>query len=248
VARLEPVALVLAAPLVFTSSLSQAMRSQMGVIIVCRHNMLLAGRHAQFRPWCIQAWDRFWPSRSTWSKGDYRCQWPGAHCRGLAGMLFAVLSAGSLKAATPFAVITLASANSLGHALMFPNSRQEGGVSAARDRAFAVGDHIQTSDPAAYLIAAHLHLRGADVPFTRTPLGRMLNAVRDGGSASIRRLRHAECVTSLIIAVFGHLRRPGCVELPSSRPVVSGPRSRAYLLFGSSAARHSSSAPSSVPS
>ncbi len=185
-------ALLLAvAPLVFTSSLSQTMLSQMGIaIIVClSYNMLLGqGGMLSFGHAVYSGMGSFLAihTLNLVSNG----QWPiPVSLIPIAGGLGAALVAVVLgwvttkKAATPFAMITLGVGELVwSMALMFPEFfGGEGGVSGNRvtgAKTFGItyGPQIQLY----YLIAIYTIVCTALMyAFTGTPLGRMLNAVRD---------------------------------------------------------------------
>jgi branched-chain amino acid transport system permease protein len=161
---------------------------------------------------------------------------------GVAGMFFAVLLGyvTTKKAGTPFAMITLG----LGElvtalALMVPEFfGGEGGISANRTAGkpffgLTYGPQIQVY----YLLAIYTFLcTAAMYAFTRTPLGRMLNAVRDNPERvefigySTQRVRYL----SFIIAGFFAGVAGGMYALNfeiATAEVVGAGRSGAYLFF-----------------
>ena len=185
-------ALVMAvAPLLFTSSLSLTMLSQMGIaIIAClAFNMLLGqGGMLSFGHAVYSGLGAFFAihTLNLVSKGTLALPVSLIPLvAGLFGMGFAVLLGyvTTKKAGTPFAMITLGVGELVAAmALMFPGFfGGEGGVSGNRVVGTPVlgisfGPQIQLY----YLIAIYAFVcTAAMFAFTRTPLGRMLNAVRD---------------------------------------------------------------------
>ncbi|MBI5908304.1 MAG: branched-chain amino acid ABC transporter permease, partial [Burkholderiales bacterium] len=144
------------------------------------------------------------------------------------------------KAATPFAMITLGVGELVwAMALMFPDFfGGEGGISGNRvagGKPFGItfGPQIQLY----YLIAVYTFICTALMfAFTRTPLGRMLNAVRDNPERvefvgyDAQRVRY----TAFVIAAFFAGISGGLAALNFeivTSEVVSAHRSGAYLLF-----------------
>jgi branched-chain amino acid transport system permease protein len=242
-------AIVLAvAPLVFTSSLSQTMLSQMGVaIIVClSYNMLLGqGGMLSFGHAVYSGLGSFLAihTLNLLSKGVLPL--PVSLIPivgGLSGMFFALLLGWvtTKKAATTFAMITLGIGELVwAMALMFPEFfGGEGGISGNRvtgPKPFGItfGPQIQLY----YLIAVYTFACTALMfAFTRTPLGRMLNAVRDNPERvefvgyDTQMVRYISFVIAAFFAgVSGGLAALN-FEIVTSE-VVSGARSGAYLLF-----------------
>lgn len=239
---------LLVAPLVFTSSLAQTMLSQMGIaIIVClSYNMLLGqGGMLSFGHAVYSGMGSFLAihTLNLVSKGSLPIPVsliPVAG--GLAGMLFAVVFGWvtTKKAATPFAMITLGVGELVwASSLMFPEFfGGEGGISGNRvagSKPFGItfGPQIQLY----YLIAVYTFISTAAMfAFTRTPLGRMLNAVRDNPERvefvgyDTQRVRYiAFIIAAFFAGVSGGLAALN-FEIVTSE-VVSGPRSGAYLLF-----------------
>ena len=182
--------LLLIAPLMFTSSLGHALLSQIGIaIIVClSYNLLLGeGGMLSFGHAVYSGMGTFLAIHTLHLVGG-GLPLPVSLVP-LAGGLAALLVAALLgwvttrKTATPFAMITLGVGELVWAAsLMLPEFfGGEGGVSANRvvgTRPFGLsyGPQIQLY----YLIAAYtLVCAGLMAAFTRTPLGQMLNAVRD---------------------------------------------------------------------
>ncbi len=241
-------ALVLAvAPLCFTSSLSHTMLSQMGIaIIVClSYNMLLGqGGMLSFGHAVYSGMGSFLAihTLNLVSGG-----WPlpvslTPIVGGIAAMLVAVVLGWvtTKKAATPFAMITLGVGELVwAMSLMFPEFfGGEGGVSGNRisgGKPFGItfGPQIELY----YLIAIYTFVcTGLMFAFTRTPLGRMLNAVRDNPERvefvgyDTQRVRYiAFIIAAFFAGISGGLAALN-FEIVTSE-VVSGYRSGAYLLF-----------------
>ncbi len=242
-------ALVLAvAPLIFTSSLSHTMLSQMGTaIIVClSYNMLLGqGGMLSFGHAVYSGMGAFLTihTLNLVSKGQLPI--PVSLLPlvgGVSGMLFAVVFGWvtTKKSATTFAMITLGVGELVwASALMFPEFfGGEGGVSGNRVTGskpwgITFGPQIQLY----YLIAFYTFVCTALMfAFTRTPLGRMLNAVRDnpervefvGYDTQVVRYI-AFIIAAFFAGISGGLAALN-FEIVTSE-VVGGPRSGAYLLF-----------------
>jgi branched-chain amino acid transport system permease protein len=161
---------------------------------------------------------------------------------GLSALLIAALLGWvtTKKSATPFAMITLGIGELVwSMSLMFPEFfGGEGGISGdrvtgAKPFGITLGPQIQIY----YLIAIYTFIcTAAMFAFTRTPLGRMLNAVRDNAERvefvgfDPRRVRYL----SFIIAAFFAGISGGLAALNfeiATSEIVSGARSGAYLLF-----------------
>ena len=178
-------------PLLFTSSLSHTMLSQMGIaIIVClSYNLLLGqGGMLSFGHAVYSGMGSFLAIHTLNQVSSGQLPLPVSLvplAGGLAAGLFAVLFGWvtTKKAATPFAMITLGVGELVwAMSLMFPEFfGGEGGVSGDRvtgSKPFGItfGPQIQLY----YLIAVYTFVCTALLfALTRTPLGRMLNAVRD---------------------------------------------------------------------
>jgi branched-chain amino acid transport system permease protein len=241
-------ALVLfAVPLVFTSSLSQTMLSQMGIaIIVClSYNMLLGqGGMLSFGHAVYSGMGAFLAIHTLNLVTD-GFPLPVSLIPivgGFASMAVAVILGWvtTKKAATPFAMITMGIGELVwAMSLMFPEFfGGEGGVSGNRVtgiKAFGItyGPQIQLY----YLIAIYTFVcTGLMFAFTRTPLGRMLNAVRDNPERvefvgyDTQKVRYiAFIVAAFFAGISGGLAALN-FEIVTSE-VVSGYRSGAYLLF-----------------
>ena len=234
-------------PLLFTSSLSVTILSQMGIAIVAclSYNMLLGQGgmlsfgHAVYTGLAsfvaIHALNRIagglpLPVSLVPLVG------------GVAGMLFAVVLGfvTTKKAGTPFAMITLGLGELVfSMSLMIPEFfGGEGGISANRVVGKPVlGINFGPPIQVYYLLAVYTFIcTAAMFAFTRTPLGRMLNAVRDNPERvefigySTQRVRYL----SFIIAGFFAGVAGGMYALNfeiATAEVVGANRSGAYLLF-----------------
>ena len=240
--------ILLLAPLVFTSSLAHTLLSQMGIaIIVClSYNMLLGqGGMLSFGHAVYSGMGAFFAIHALNLVGKGGWPLPVSLIPivgGVSSLLFAVVFGyvTTKKAATPFAMITLGIGELVwASALMFPEFfGGEGGISSNRvvgPRPFGIsfGPQIQLY----YLIALYTFVcTAAMYAFTRTPLGRMLNAVRDNPERvefvgyDTQKVRYLAFILSAFFAgISGGLAALN-FEIVTSE-VVSAPRSGAYLLF-----------------
>jgi branched-chain amino acid transport system permease protein len=239
--------MLLVMPLIFTSSLSQTMLSQMGIaIIVClSYNMLLGqGGMLSFGHAVYSGMGSFLAihTLNLVTKGMPLPVSLIPIVGGVSAMLVAVVLGWvtTKKAATPFAMITMGIGELVwAMSLMFPEFfGGEGGVSGNRvagDKTFGItyGPQIQLY----YLIAVYTFICTALMfAFTRTPLGRMLNAVRDNPERvefvgyDTQKVRY---IAFVVAAFFGGISGGLAAlnfEIVTSE-VVSGYRSGAYLLF-----------------
>ncbi len=240
--------ILLFAPLVFTSSLAHTMLSQMGIaIIVClSYNMLLGqGGMLSFGHAVYSGMGAFLAIHTLNLVSAGKLPLPVSLIPivgGLSALLIAVVLGWvtTKKSATPFAMITLGIGELVwSMSLMFPEFfGGEGGISGDRVTGatpfgITLGPQIQIY----YLIAIYTFIcTAAMFAFTRTPLGRMLNAVRDNAERvefvgfDPRRVRYL----SFIIAAFFAGISGGLAALNfeiATSEVVSGARSGAYLLF-----------------
>ena len=236
------------APLVFTSSLSHTILSQMGVaIIVClSYNILLGqGGMLSFGHAVYSGMGSFLAIHTLNSVSNGQLPLPVSLIPvvgGVASMLVAVLLGWvtTKKSGTTFAMITLGVGELIwAMSLMFPEFfGGEGGVSGNRvagSKVFGItyGPQIQLY----YLIAAYtLVCTALMFAFTRTPLGRMLNAVRDNPERvefvgyDTQKIRYFSFIVAAFFAgISGGLAALN-FEIVTSE-VVSGYRSGAYLLF-----------------
>ncbi len=240
--------LFLLAPLVFTSSLSVSLLSQVGIAIVAclSYNMLLGqGGMLSFGHAVYTGLASFVAIHALLGIADGSFPVPVSLIPlvgGVAGATFAVVLGfvTTKKAGTPFAMITLGLGELVtAMALMIPEFfGGEGGVTANRvvGKPFlglTFGPQIQVY----YLLAIYTVVcTGAMFAFTRTPLGRMLNATRDNPERvefigySTQRVRFL----SFIIAGFFAGVSGGMYALNfeiATAEVVAAGRSGLYLLF-----------------
>lgn len=235
-------------PLVFTSSLAITILSQMGIaIIAClSYNMLLGqGGMLSFGHAVYTGLGAYGAMHALNSISGGSLPIPVSAvplAGGLVGMGFAVLFGyvTTRKSGTTFAMITLGLGELVfAMSLMIPEFfGGEGGVSGNRVTGqpflgISYGPPIQVY----YLIAAYTFVAVAAMfAFTRTPLGRMLNAVRDNPERvefvgyNTQRIRY----TAFIIAGFfaGISGGLGTLNFEIvTAEVVGTARSGAYLLF-----------------
>lgn len=238
---------LLGAPLLWTSSLAQTMLSQMGIaVIVClAYNMLLGQGgmlsfgHAVYSGLgaylAIHALNKI---GAGWWLPVSMVPLVG----GLAGMGFAILLGyvSTKKAGTTFAMITLGLGELVfSMSLMLPEFfGGEGGISSNRvvgEKVWGItfGPQIQVY----YLIAVYCFIcTAAMFALTRTPLGRMLNAVRDNPERvefigySTRHVRYIAFILSGFFAGIGGGLSAINTEIVNAE-VVGAARSGAYLLF-----------------
>ncbi len=236
------------APLVFTSSLSHTMLSQMGIaIIVClSYNMLLGqGGMLSFGHAVYSGMGAFLAMHTLNLVTKGQLPLPVSLLPlvgGVAAMLFAVVLGWvtTKKSATTFAMITLGVGELVwASALMFPEFfGGEGGVSGNRVTGskpwgITFGPQVQLY----YLIALYTFVcTAAMFAFTRTPLGRMLNAVRDNPERvefvgyNTQVVRYIAFVVAAFFAGVGGGLAALNFEIVTAE-VVGGQRSGAYLLF-----------------
>jgi branched-chain amino acid transport system permease protein len=240
--------LLILAPMIWTSSLSRTMLLQMGIaIIVClSYNMLLGqGGMLSFGHAVYSGMGAFLAIHTLNHVSDGVWPIPVSLIPvvgGLGSALVAVLLGWvtTKKAATPFAMITMGIGELVwAMSLMFPEFfGGEGGIS---------GDRVAGSSPWGitfgpqvqlyYLIAAYTFVcTGLMFAFTRTPLGRMLNAVRDNPERvafvgyDTQMVRYISFVIAAFFAgIAGGLSSLN-FEIVTSE-VVGAARSGAYLLF-----------------
>ena len=235
-------------PALFTSSLSHTMLSQMGIaIIVClSYNMLLGqGGMLSFGHAVYSGMGSFLAIHTLNLATAGKVAIPVSLVPivgGLAGLAVAAILGyvTTKKAGTTFGMITLGVGELVwASSLMFPEFfGGEGGVSRNRvtgSKPFGIsfGPQIQLY----YLIAIYTFVCTALMfAFTRTPLGRMLNAVRDNPERvefvgyDTQKVRYiAFIVAGFFAGISGGLAALN-FEIVTSE-VVSGYRSGAYLLF-----------------
>ncbi|MBW8316181.1 MAG: branched-chain amino acid ABC transporter permease [Hydrogenophaga sp.] len=236
------------APLVFGSNLSVTMLSQMGIaIIAClSYNILLGqGGMLSFGHAVYTGLGSYMAMHALNAATDGQIPIPVSLVPlvgGVAGLFFAVLFGyvTTKKAGTPFAMITLGMAELVfAMSLMFSEFfGGEAGVSGNR----VVGDPfmgISFGPPIQvyYLIAVYTFICvGLMFAFTRTPLGRILNAVRDNPERvefigyNTQKVRYlAFMIAGFFAGVAGGL---GALNFEIvTAEVVGAARSGGYLLF-----------------
>jgi branched-chain amino acid transport system permease protein len=240
--------IMLIAPLMFSSSLSLTMLSQMGIaIIAClAFNMLLGqGGMLSFGHAVYSGLGSFFAIHTLNLISNGSIVLPVSAIplvAGAFGALFAVLLGyvTTKKAGTPFAMITLGVGELVwAMSLMFPGFfGGEGGISGNRVTGqpflgVTFGPQIQLY----YLIAIYTFVcTVAMFAFTRTPLGRMLNAVRDNPERvefvgyNTQIVRYIAFIASgFFMGISGGLAALN-FEIVTSE-VVNAARSGAFLLF-----------------
>jgi branched-chain amino acid transport system permease protein len=240
--------ILLLAPLVFTSGLSITMLSQMGIaIIAClSYNMLLGqGGMLSFGHAVYTGLGAFLAIHALNAAASGSLPIPVSAIPlvgGVAGMGFAALLGyvTTKKAGTTFAMITLGIGELVfAMSLMIPEFfGGEGGVNANRVigkpfMGISFGPPIQVY----YLIAVYTFIAVAAMfAFTRTPLGRILNAVRDNPERvefigyNTQKVRYlAFIIAGFFAGISGGL---GALNFEIvTAEVVGAARSGAYLLF-----------------
>ncbi|MBL8304348.1 MAG: branched-chain amino acid ABC transporter permease [Ideonella sp.] len=239
---------LIVAPRLFTNNLSLTMLSQMGIAIVAclSYNMLLGqGGMLSFGHAVYTGLGSYVAIHALNAVTAGQLTIPVSLVPivgGLAGMFFAVLLGyvTTRKAGTPFAMITLGMAElvfamSLMFSEFFGGEAGVAGNRVAGQPFFGItfGPQIQVY----YLIALYTFICVAAMfAFTRTPLGRMLNAVRDNPERvefvgyNTQRVRY----TAFIIAGFFAGISGGLASINFeivTAEVVGAGRSGAYLLF-----------------
>ncbi len=239
---------LIVAPLVFTSSLGHTILSQMGIgIIVClSYNMLLGhGGMLSFGHAVYSGMGSFLAIHTLNLVSRGSLPLPVSLIPIVGGLASMIVAAGlgwvtTKKSGTTFAMITLGVGELIwAMSLMFPEFfGGEGGISGNRvtgSKAWGItyGPQIQLY----YLIAVYTVICTALMfAFTRTPLGRMLNAVRDNPERvefvgyDTQKIRYFSFIVAAFFAgISGGLAALN-FEIVTSE-VVSGYRSGAYLLF-----------------
>ncbi len=238
---------MLVAPLMFTSSLSMTMLTQMGIgIIAClAFNMLLGqGGMLSFGHAVYSGLGSFFAIHTLNMVSAGNLPLPVSLVPlvgGVFGLLFAALLGfvTTKKAGTPFAMITLGVGELVwAMSLMFPGFfGGEGGISGNRVTGNFAGITYGPQVQLYYLIAIYTFVcTVAMFAFTRTPLGRMLNAVRDNPERvefigyNTRYVRYIAFMASgFFMGISGGLSALN-FEIVTAE-VVSAVRSGAYLLF-----------------
>ncbi|WP_077037582.1 branched-chain amino acid ABC transporter permease [Pelomonas sp. KK5] len=240
--------MLLVAPLIWTSGLAQSMLTQMGIgIIAClAYNMLLGqGGMLSFGHALYSGFGAYLAIHTLNAAGAGRWNIPVSLIPlvgGVAGLFFAGLLGyvSTKKAGTTFAMITMGLGELVwSMSLMLPEFfGGEGGVSSNRVvgkpvLGISFGPQIQLY----YLIAVYCFVcTGAMFALTRTPLGRMLNAVRDNPERvefigyDTRWVRYlAFMISGFFMGVSGGLGALN-TEIVTAE-VVGAARSGALLLF-----------------
>jgi branched-chain amino acid transport system permease protein len=237
---------LLVAPLLFTSNLSLTMLSQMGIaIVVClSYNMLLGqGGMLSFGHAVYSGLATFIAMHALNSVGVTGIPVSLIPLiAGFGGMVFAVVLGfvTTKKAGTPFAMITLGIGELVfAMSLMVPEFfGGEGGVSGNRvvGKPF-LGITFGPQEQVYYLLAIYTFVcTAAMFAFTRTPLGRMLNAVRDNPERvefigySTQRVRYLAFIISGFFAGIAGGMAAINFEIATAE-VVGAARSGGYLLF-----------------
>ncbi|MEN9418747.1 MAG: hypothetical protein RI988_2367 [Pseudomonadota bacterium] len=236
------------APQLFTSNFSVSMLSQMGIAIVAclSYNILLGqGGMLSFGHAVYTGLASFMAVHAMNRIADGSLPIPTSLIPllgGLAGAAFSVLLGfiTTRKAGTPFAMITLGIGELVfAMSLMIPEFfGGEGGVSANRAAGpkvlgISYGPAVQVY----YLLAIYTFVcTAAMYAFTRTPLGRILNAVRDNPERvefigySTQRVRYLAFIISGFFAGIAGGMYAMNFEIATAE-VVGAARSGAYLLF-----------------
>lgn len=240
--------LLLVAPWLFTSNLSQTMLSQMGIaIIAClSYNLLLGqGGMLSFGHAVYSGMGSYFAIHALNAIGEGSLHIPVVMLPlvgGLAGMGFAILLGyvTTKKSGTTFSMITLGMAELVfAMSLMFSEFfGGEAGVSANRvvGQAF-MGITFGPQREVYYLIAFYTFVSVALLyALTQTPLGRILNAVRDNPERvefvgyNTQQVRYrAFIIAGFFAGIAGGL---GAINFEIVTAEVVGPaRSGSYLLF-----------------
>ncbi|HEX6706545.1 MAG TPA: branched-chain amino acid ABC transporter permease [Albitalea sp.] len=241
-------AVLMLAPLLVSSSFAITILSQMGIAIVAclSYNMLLGqGGMLSFGHAVYTGLASFVAIHALNRIGAGTLGLPVSLIPlvgGVAGMLFAVVLGfvTTKKAGTPFAMITLGLGELVfAMSLMVPEFfGGEGGISANRVvgkpvMGITFGPQIQVY----YLLAIYTFVcTAAMFAFTRTPLGRMLNAVRDNPERvefigySTQRVRYLSFIIAGFFAGIAGGMYAMNFEIATAEVVGAG-RSGAYLLF-----------------
>ncbi|WP_018904494.1 branched-chain amino acid ABC transporter permease [Variovorax paradoxus] len=240
---------LIVSPMLFKSSLALTMLSQMGyLIIIClSYNILLGqGGMLSFGHAVYVGLGSFLAihAMNMGEKGGLQIPLVAIPLvGGLAGMFFAILLGfvTTKKSGTTFAMITLGIGELVASmALMFPSFfGGEGGITTNRVYGpsffgFNFGPQIQVY----YLIAAYCFVCTALMyAFTGTPLGRMLNAVRDNPERvefigyNTQRVRYFAFIIAGFFAGIGGGLASINFEIVNAADSLSAIRSGGYLLF-----------------
>jgi len=239
---------LIVAPLVFTSPFSRSMLAQIGIAIVAclSYNMLLGqGGMLSFGHAVYTGLGTFVAVHAMNSVGGGTLPIPISLIPlvgGLAGVFFAVILGfvTTKKAGTPFAMITLGLGELVfAMSLMIPEFfGGEAGITTNRVVGGPVlGINYGSAMQVYYLLAIYTFVcTAAMFAFTGTPLGRMLNAVRDNPERvefigyEMQRVRYmAFIIAGFFAGVAGGMYAMN-FEIATAEVVGAG-RSGAYLLF-----------------
>jgi len=240
---------LIVAPMIFKSSLALTMLSQMGyLIIIClSYNILLGqGGMLSFGHAVYVGLGSFIAIHAMNLAG--KGGWPIPLVLipivgGLAGMFFAILFGyvTTKKSGTTFAMITLGIGELVASmALMFPGFfGGEGGVTT--DRVYGkpfFGITFGPQNQVYYLIAVYCFIcTGLMYAFTGTPLGRILNAVRDNPERvefigyNTQRVRYFAFIIAGFFAGIGGGLAAINFEIVNAADSLNAFRSGSYLLF-----------------
>ena len=241
--------MLIVAPMLFRSGLALTMLSQIGyLIIIClSYNMLLGqGGMLSFGHAVYTGLGSFLAIHAMNLAGEGALPVPLVLIPlvgGLAGMFFAILLGfvTTKKSGTTFAMITLGIGELVASmALMFPEFfGGEGGITT--DRVYGKPFFGITFGPAIevyYLIAVYCFVcTAAMFAFTGTPLGRILNAVRDNPERvefigyNTQRVRYFAFIIAGFFAGIGGGLTAINFEIITAMDSVSVVRSGGYLLF-----------------
>ena len=241
--------MLIVAPMLFRSGLALTMLSQIGyLIIIClSYNMLLGqGGMLSFGHAVYTGLGSFLAIHAMNLAGEGALPVPLVLIPlvgGLAGMLFAILLGfvTTKKSGTTFAMITLGIGELVASmALMFPEFfGGEGGITT--DRVYGKPFFGITFGPAIevyYLIAVYCFVcTAAMFAFTGTPLGRILNAVRDNPERvefigyNTQRVRYFAFIIAGFFAGIGGGLAAINFEIVTGADSVNVLRSGGYLLF-----------------
>ncbi|RZL67591.1 MAG: branched-chain amino acid ABC transporter permease [Variovorax sp.] len=240
---------LIVAPMIFTSSLALTMLSQIGyLIIIClSYNMLLGqGGMLSFGHAVYVGLGSFIAihTMNLASKGSLPVPLVLIPLvGGLGGMFFAILFGyvSTKKSGTTFAMITLGLGELVAAmALMFPTFfGGEGGITT--NRVYGTPFFGATFGPQSqvyYLIAVYCFIcTGLMFAFTGTPLGRMLNAVRDNPERvefigyNTQYVRYIAFIIAGFFAGVGGGLASINFEIVNAADSLNGARSGGYLLF-----------------
>ncbi|WP_213958671.1 MULTISPECIES: branched-chain amino acid ABC transporter permease [unclassified Variovorax] len=239
---------MIVAPLVFRSSLALTILSQMGyLIIIClSYNMIFGqGGMLSFGHAVYTGMGAFIAihAMNLAAEGSFKVPLVLIPLvGGIGGMFFAILFGfvTTKKAGTTFAMITLGIGELVASmALMFPGFfGGEGGVTTNRTYGTFMGATFGPQIQVYYLIAVYCFICTALMfAFTGTPLGRILNAVRDNPERvefigyNTQRVRYFAFIIAGFFAGIGGGLAAINFEIVNASDSLSGVRSGGYLLF-----------------